>query len=114
ARLRHPNIVAIHDAGSHEGSPYYVMDLIDGPSLDRALADAVIAPPVGTPARAHWAANLGLQAARALAFVHEMAILHRDIKPSNLLLDRGGTLYLSDLGLAKLPDNDSLTASQDV
>src|SRR6185436_20321970 len=58
-------------------------------------------------------AGLGVQAADALAYAHGQRVLHRDVKPSNLLLDRQGTLWLTDFGLAK-DDGDDLTRTGDI
>ena len=111
ARLRHPNIVPIYTVGDHDGLAYYVMALIDGHGLDHLAEHPELAPPLGTTERARWVANLGKQAASALAYAHDQGILHRDIKPANLLLDSSGTLFLADFGLAKLAGDLSLTAS---
>ncbi len=108
ARLTHPHIVPIHALGEHDGTPYYVMPLMDGAGLDRVLAD----PSADVPTdRARWVAGLGRQAAEALAHAHGQGILHRDIKPANLLLDSAGTLWLADFGLAKLADDLALTGT---
>lgn len=114
ARLQHPNIVPIYSVGEHDGIPYYVMAFIDGPGLDRLLADPKSSRPDDPRERARWVANLGRQAAEALAHAHGQHILHRDIKPANLLLDAAGTLWLADFGLAKLADDLSLTATGDL
>ncbi len=111
ARLTHPHIVPIHALGEQDGTPYYVMPLVDGAGLDRVLADAGANVPHDTLGRARWVAELGVQAAEALAHAHEQGILHRDIKPANLLLDSTGTLWLADFGLAKLADDLALTGT---
>src|SRR5262249_23703466 len=107
ARLQHTHIVPIHAIGEHEGLPYYVMRLIEGAGLDRrpdAWPDAL-------DERARRVAELGRQAAEALAYAHSQNVLHRDIKPANLLLDSDGMLWLADFGLAKLSDDLTLTGS---
>ncbi|WP_437668922.1 serine/threonine-protein kinase [Sorangium sp. So ce131] len=102
ARIRHPNVVAVHDVGElADGSPYFAMELLDGVDL-----------------RAHLAAEGRLSVdetlsildplADALSAAHAQAIVHRDIKPSNVFLaDAGGgarRVVLLDFGVAKLLD----------
>lgn len=83
------------------------------PAVDvpRSDASALLTGPVSHYFRS--VARLGLQAAEALAYAHGQRVLHRDVKPSNLLLDREGTLWLTDFGLAK-DDSDDLTRTGDI
>lgn len=82
------------------------------------MAHRVAGPPTltGQPDASyfHEAAQLGLQAAEALAYAHALGVLHRDIKPDNLLVDRQGILWIADFGLAKADDAADLTAQDDV
>jgi hypothetical protein len=99
--LNHPNVCAIHDIGTHEGSPFVVMELLEGESLRARLKRGPI------PARKaiEWAA----QAAHGLAAAHEKGIVHRDLKPENLFLTNDGRVKVLDFGLAKLLRPEALT-----
>ena len=94
AALRHPNIVRVYDWGDDQGSPFIVMELLDGGSL-RGLLDrgAVLSPA--------QAARVGAQTARALDYAHKRGLVHRDIKPANLLFDEEGQVSVADFGLAR-------------
>ena len=99
AQLQHPNIVAIHDVGEHEGQPFFTMDLVEG----RSLADRVRDGPL--PARN--AATYLKTIAEAVAYAHERGVLHRDLKPSNILIDAFDQPQITDFGLAKRMTDDS-------
>jgi eukaryotic-like serine/threonine-protein kinase len=93
ARLRHPNIVAVHAVGCLDGRPFYSMDFVDGPSLAQRLG--------GDPLPERTAARYAVTLARAIHHAHEHGILHRDLKPSNVLLDGRDEPHVTDFGLAK-------------
>jgi eukaryotic-like serine/threonine-protein kinase len=98
ARLSHPNVVSVYDAGEEEGRPYIVMELVEGETLgERGRVSAA-------EARA-----LALQAARGLAHAHEAGLVHRDIKPGNLLVRTDGTLKIADFGIARAAETTRLT-----
>ncbi|HEY2544211.1 MAG TPA: serine/threonine-protein kinase [Gaiellaceae bacterium] len=92
ARLAHPNIVRVFDVGEADGRPYIAMEHVDG----ETLADLIARGPVASAE----VAELGAQAARALAAAHAAGLVHRDVKPHNLLLRRDGVLKLGDFGIA--------------
>jgi hypothetical protein len=98
-RLRHPNIVAVHAVGSIEGTHYYSMDFINGPSLAARVADGPLPGPV--------AARYLVTVARAVQHAHDQGVLHRDLKPSNILLDAEDRPHVTDFGLAKRLGGDS-------
>ena len=99
--LNHPNILVIHEIGSHDGAPYIVSELLDGEPLADHIAGAAL------PQRK--AINYAMQLARGLAAAHDKGIVHRDLKPDNIFVTKDGRLKILDFGLAKLvaaPNND--------
>ncbi len=93
ARVRHPGVVAVFDAGEEEGVPYLVMELVEGGSLTARL-------PLPVPE----ALRIVIAAAEALAAAHAAGVIHRDVKPDNLLLASDGRVVLVDFGIASAPD----------
>jgi serine/threonine-protein kinase len=93
ARLNHPHIVPVYEVGEFQGQPYFSMQLVEGTTLARRIAEG--------PLGAREAARLLLPICRAIAEAHRNGVLHRDLKPSNILMDRSGRPYVSDFGLAK-------------
>jgi eukaryotic-like serine/threonine-protein kinase len=92
--LNHPNIMAVHDTGAHDGIPFMVTELLEGQPLSDRIAQGAM------PVRK--VLECGVQAARGLAAAHERGIVHRDLKPSNLFLTAEGQVKILDFGLAKL------------
>ncbi len=93
ARVRHPGIVTIHDAGERDGQLYIAMDLVAGDDLAARLRDGPMAP--------REAAAVSAEIARAVHHLHASGIVHRDLKPSNVLLDPAGRPLLADFWLAR-------------
>ena len=93
ARLRHSNIVPIHDVGQLHGQDFFAMEYIEGQSLAERLAQG--------PVDVAMAVRLAATVARAVEHLHQQGIVHRDLKPSNILLDCDDQPYVSDFGLAK-------------
>jgi serine/threonine-protein kinase len=107
ARISHPHIVQIYEAGEVHGQHYFAMQYVDGASLAHQLA------------RRSWPTeklvHCLIDVARAVAHLHARGIVHRDLKPGNILLDSEGFPFVTDFGLAKLMESDSrLTASHNI
>ena len=94
-RLRHPNIVALHDADPAAG--LFVWELMTGGTLADRLQD-------GVPLSLAAVRRLALDLLAALGAAHEQGIVHRDVKPANVLFDAAGNAKLSDFGVAHLAD----------
>jgi len=92
AVLSHPNILAIHDFGTHEGTAYAVMELLEGDSLRQRLGGGAL------PVRK--AVDYAAQVAHGLAAAHEKGIVHRDLKPENVFVTTDGRVKILDFGLA--------------
>ncbi|MFG3009578.1 protein kinase [Streptomyces cinerochromogenes] len=103
ARLQHPGLVTVYDAGRHDGRSYLVMELIEGPTLKARIAEGPLAP--------GETAALGADLARALAHAHDAGIVHRDVKPSNIILDTSGRPHLTDFGISRLLDATTRTTT---
>jgi serine/threonine protein kinase/tetratricopeptide (TPR) repeat protein len=98
AALNHPHIATLYEVGEHEGSPYLVMELVDG-------------RPLKGPLLVKRAIEYGVQIADALAAAHAAGIVHRDLKPGNLLVTEKGSVKVLDFGLAKRAERDGATDS---
>ena len=103
AKLEHPNVVPVHDVGRLEdGTCFIVSRYIDGSDLYHRTKNS--------PLQIGQAIELVATIAEALHYVHSMRVIHRDIKPNNILLDKRGTAYLSDFGLALLEEDAARTS----
>jgi predicted Ser/Thr protein kinase len=94
ARLNHPNIVQVYDAGVYEGHYFFVMELIEGKNVGDIIREE-------HRISERDAIRMILQASLGLGFAHHAGIIHRDVKPENLILNADGTVKICDLGLAK-------------
>jgi WD40 repeat protein/tRNA A-37 threonylcarbamoyl transferase component Bud32 len=99
AQLQHPGIVALYEAGCHQGQPFFSMEYVSGSSLAQRV---VPGPLPGRQAAAYIA-----KVARAVHYAHGRGILHRDLKPANVLLDEGDQPKVTDFGLAKVLQTDT-------
>lgn len=104
ARVRHPSIVTIYDAGEHAGHLYIAMDLVNGDDLAARIRRGPMEP--------RDAATIMASVVRGVGLLHDSGILHRDIKPSNVLLSVDGVPKLADFGLARdQATDDDMTAT---
>ena len=102
AGLSHPNIVAVFDSGSDDGTHFIVTELVEGETLaDRLRRDGPM-PPADAVA-------VAVDIARALAAAHARGLIHRDIKPGNVMLLPDGRVKVVDFGIARAAGSDTLT-----
>jgi serine/threonine-protein kinase len=93
ASLAHPNIVKIYQVGECDAGPYFVMEYIDGQSLDTLIQERTV--PIS------WALSLMVTVTEAVHFAHTKGVIHRDLKPSNIMIDKLRRPVVMDFGLAK-------------
>ena len=98
AALNHPHIATLHEVGDHQGSPYLVMELVEG-------------KPLKGPLPVKQVIEYGIQMADALGAAHAAGIVHRDLKPGNILVTEKGSVKVLDFGLAKLAEQEGALAS---
>jgi serine/threonine protein kinase len=103
--LNHPNILTIHDVGTHEGSLYVVSELLEGETLRDRLGRG--------PLPARKVREFALQICSGLGAAHDKGIVHRDLKPENLFLTNDGRVKILDFGLAKLVQAEASAAGAD-
>src|SRR5882724_3066913 len=103
-QLNHPNIVKYKGSGRYHGSPFYIMEYVEGESLDHILHRRTRLP---------WqeVIELGIHLCAGLQHAHDKGIIHRDLKPSNLMILKDGVAKLTDFGIAKDTDVTALTAA---
>jgi serine/threonine protein kinase len=103
AALNHPNILAVHDIGAHDGAPYIVSELLEGETLRERLTRGAI------PLRR--AIEYGVHITSGLAAAHDKGIVHRDLKPDNVFVTSDGRVKILDFGLAKLTHAEPVAAA---
>jgi len=99
ARIRHPNVLAVHGVDQHDGRPGLWTDLVSGRTLAEWSAER-------GRFGAEEAALVGVQLCRALAAIHAAGLVHRDVKPANAMREEGGRILLMDLGISSSPSSD--------
>ncbi|MEM7160326.1 MAG: serine/threonine-protein kinase [Myxococcota bacterium] len=103
AKLAHPNIVAIHDVGAHDGELFIAMEFIEG----QTLLDWAVANPPGSSERLEEALQLLVDAGRGLEAAHRAGLMHRDVKPRNIVVGEDGRVRVVDFGLARSGGGES-------
>ena len=103
-KLNHPCIITVHDMGIEESTqtPYLVMELIDGQSVEKVITKGS----VPFPTACEWAGNV----AEALAVAHRRAVIHGDIKSANILITHENRVRLTDFGMARLASHQTDSA----
>lgn len=104
ASLIHPNIVNIYDVGAEDGVDYIVMELAEGVTLKEYIRR------VGHLS-AKKTVDISIQIAAAIAHAHKNHIIHRDIKPQNILISENGTIKVTDFGIAKAANSNTVTST---
>jgi tRNA A-37 threonylcarbamoyl transferase component Bud32 len=104
ANLQHPNIVAIHEVGEHDGQHYFSMDYVAGRDLGALVREG--------PLPAQRAARYVKIIAEAIHFAHQRGTLHRDLKPQNVLIDGADQPRITDFGLAKIMEQQDSRLTQ--
>src|SRR5918992_1380187 len=102
AQLTHPNVVTVIDRGEHEGRQFIVFEFIDGENLKQLVEREGPLPP-------RQVVELGLQIASALGSAHARGVVHRDVKPQNVILTDEGRPKVTDFGIARSSDVESVT-----
>src|SRR6478735_8353845 len=104
AKLSHPNVVAVIDAGEDGGHPYIVFEYVEGETLKQRIARIGALDPQEALAYA-------IEIARGLTVAHARNMVHRDIKPQNVLIDSEGRAKLTDFGISRQLEQDGMTAT---
>jgi eukaryotic-like serine/threonine-protein kinase len=104
ARLSHPNLVGVIDAGEDDGRPYIVFEYIEGRTLKRRLQEEGRLP-------VDEAVAYAIEIGRGLTAAHARKLIHRDVKPQNVLIDPDGRAKVTDFGIARSLESKGLTAT---
>ena len=104
ARLKHTNIVTIHDVGQEAGWYYFVMEYLEGPTLTTIVQERRDLPP-------DEALSILRPLADALDYAHQRGLVHRDVKPGNIIVGPTGLVTLTDFGIARAAQETRLTST---
>jgi eukaryotic-like serine/threonine-protein kinase len=104
AKLSHPNVVSVIDAGEDGGHPYIVFEYVEGETLKQRISRVGALDPQEALAYA-------IEIARGLTVAHARKMVHRDIKPQNVLIDSEGRAKLTDFGISRQLEQDGMTAT---
>jgi eukaryotic-like serine/threonine-protein kinase len=104
ARLNHPHVVTVIDAGEDDGAPYIVFEYVEGETLKERIRRLGRLP-------VSEAVAYAIEIGRALEAAHECKLVHRDVKPQNVLIDRDGRAKVTDFGIARSLETQGLTAT---
>jgi tetratricopeptide (TPR) repeat protein len=105
AKLAHPNVVAVFDVGTHDGTVFVAMELVDGVSLDRWIEE---------PRPWREVVDVFLQAGAGLVAAHSAGMVHRDFKPANVLMGKDGRVRVTDFGLARFGGETARVSEQEL
>ena len=108
ARLGHPNVVTVHEVGSHQGALFIAMELVKGGTLK----DWIARHPPGDAKRQAEAVRLLVEAGRGLIAAHGEGLIHRDVKPSNILIGEDGRARVADFGIVRATRGTEADADQ--
>ena len=104
AKLSHPNVVNVYDVGEDRGLQYIVMELIEGITLKNYIAKK-------GKLSVKEATSIAIQVSLGLEAAHNVGIVHRDVKPQNIMISTDGKVKLSDFGIAKAINSNTITAN---
>lgn len=104
AGLSHPNIVNVYDVGDDSGLHYIVMELVEGITLKRFIERK-------GKLEVKEAVGIGIQIAQGMEAAHDNHIIHRDIKPQNIIISRDGKVKVTDFGIAKATNSNTITSN---